>query len=50
MSIIGGNIVECCIINTTCELALPEPDGWKCNVEYDDETGYDEIVFERKTI
>ena len=50
MSTIGGHLVEGCIINTTCELVLLELDGWKCNVEQDDETGYDEIVFERETI
>ena len=49
MSTIGGHLVEGCIINTTCELVLLELDGWKCNVEQDDETGYDEIVFERET-
>ena len=50
LSTIGGHLVEGCIINTTCELVLLELDGWKCNVEQDKETGYDEIVFEREKI
>ena len=36
-------------INTTCELVRLELDGWKCNVEQDEETGYDETVFERES-
>lgn len=48
LSTIGGHLVEGCIINTTCELMLLELDGWKCNVEQDSETGYDEMMFERE--
>ena len=49
LSTVGGHLVEGCIINTTCELVLLELEEWSCGVEQDDETGYDEIVFERET-
>ena len=48
LSTVGGHLVEGCIINTTCELVLLELEDWKCSVEQDEETGYDEIVFERE--
>ena len=47
LSTVGGHLMEGCIINTTCELVLGVADGWRCGVEQDDQTGYDEIVFER---
>jgi predicted DNA-binding protein with PD1-like motif len=48
LSAVGGHLMEGCIINTTCELVLGVVDGWRCGVEQDEETGYDEIVFERE--
>ena len=48
LSTLGGHLMEGTIINTTCELVLLEPDGWRCGVEQDDETGYDEIVFQEE--
>ena len=50
LATVGGHLVEGCLINTTCELVLGVVDGWRCSVEQDEETGYDEIVFERKTV
>lgn len=50
LSTVGGHLMEGCIINTTCELVLGVVDGWCCGVEQDEQTGYDEIVFERETI
>ncbi len=47
LSTVGGHLMEGCIINTTCELVLGVVDGWRCGVEQDEETGYDEIVFVR---
>ena len=47
LSTVGGHLVEGCCINTTCELVLGVVDGWRCGVEQDAETGYDEIVFMR---
>lgn len=47
LSTIGGHLVEGCIINTTCELVLQELTGYGFGIEQDEETGYDEIVFEK---
>ena len=46
LSTVGGHLVEGCIINTTCELVVGVLDGWKIGVEFDAETGYDELIFE----
>ena len=46
LTTVGGHLVEGCIINTTCELVIGVLDGWRYGVEQDDETGYDELVFE----
>lgn len=48
LSAVGGHLVEGCIINTTCELVIGVPDGWRFGMEQDSETGYDELVFEKK--
>ena len=45
LSVIGGHLVEGCIINTTCELIIQEIMGWKYETIKDDKTGYNEIVF-----
>ena len=45
LSTIGGHLCEGCIINTTCELVIAEIPGTAIDVEFDDETGYDELVF-----
>lgn len=50
LTTLGGHLVEGCIINTTCELVLLELPDWRYGVEQDDETGYDEIVFERRDV
>ena len=44
LSVVGGHLVEGCIINTTCELVIGELDGWVYDVEFDAETGYDELI------
>ncbi len=44
LSTIGGHLVPGCVINTTCELVLMET-GFSYGVEFDPETGYDEIIF-----
>ena len=46
LSTIGGHLTKGCIINTTCELVIGILDGWRIGVEQDDETGYDELIFE----
>ena len=48
LSVIGGHLVEGCIINTTCELIIQEIIGWKYDTVNDSETGYKEIVFVKK--
>ena len=48
MTTLGGHLMEGTVINTTCELVLLELDGWRCGVEQDAETGYDEIVFQEE--
>ena len=50
LSTVGGHLMEGCLINTTCELVLGVVEGWRCGVEQDAETGYDEIVFEREEV
>ena len=34
-----------CIVNTTCELVIAEIPGTVIEKEFDDETGYEELVF-----
>lgn len=48
LSVIGGHLVEGCIINTTCELIIMEIKSFEFGVEQDEETGYDEIIFNEK--
>ena len=47
LSTVGGHLVEGCIINTTCELVIGVLDNWRISTEFDEETGYDELIFER---
>ena len=45
LSTIGGHLCPGCIINTTCELVLAELPGTAIETEFDEETGYHELVF-----
>ena len=45
LTTIGGHLCEGCIINTTCELVVAELPGTAIEKEFDEETGYDELVF-----
>lgn len=45
LSTIGGHLCSGCIVNTTCELVIGELPGVSCGVEYDPETGYEELIF-----
>ena len=47
LSTVGGHLVEGCIINTTCELVIGILDGWEIDKEFDEETGYHELIFKR---
>lgn len=44
LSVIGGHLVEGCMINTTCELVIGELRDYVYDVEFDEETGYDELI------
>ena len=44
LSVVGGHLVDGCIINTTCELVIGELADCVYDVEFDDETGYDELI------
>ena len=44
LSVIGGHLVAGCIINTTCELVIGELEDCAYDVEFDEETGYNELV------
>lgn len=50
LSTIGGHLCEGCIINTTCELVLGILDGWHIHTEFDEETGYDELIFREDSL
>lgn len=47
LSTIGGHLVDGTLINTTCELVLQELSGWEYDVKFDEQTGYDELVFKQ---
>lgn len=49
LSTIGGHLCPGCIINTTCELVIVELPGVAYGVEFDSETGYDELVFQKNS-
>ena len=48
LSTIGGHLCEGCIINTTCELVIAELPGTAIETEFDEETGYDELIFTQR--
>ena len=41
---IGGHLKDGCIVNTTAEIVLNIFDNIKFKREFDDKTGYDELV------
>lgn len=46
--VIGGHLLSGCLINTTCEVILAIMEEYSSHREYDEQTGYDEIVFTKK--
>ena len=50
LSVIGGHLVDGCIINTTGELVIGEMEGLEYDVEFDEETGYDELIIKETTL
>ena len=49
LSTIGGHLCSGCIVNTTCELVIAELPGIGYDVEFDAETGYNELIFLKNT-
>lgn len=47
---VGGHLEEGCLINTTCELVLGVLQEYESKRVFDENTGYDEIKFEKKVI
>ena len=45
LSCLGGHLCPGCIINTTCELVIGELPGVGIDVEFDAQTGYEELIF-----
>lgn len=45
MGTIGGHLCGGCIVNTTCELVIAELPGTVIEREFDEETGYQELIF-----
>jgi predicted DNA-binding protein with PD1-like motif len=45
LSTVGGHLCPGCIINTTCELVIAELPDTAIEKEFDEETGYDELIF-----
>ena len=44
LTVLGGHLMEGCIVNTTAEVVLLELDGGRFGAEWDGETGYDELA------
>jgi len=49
LTTLGGHLCTGCIVNTTCELVIAELPGICYGVEFDPETGYDELIFQKIT-
>ena len=45
--VIGGHLSDGCFVNTTAEIAIIEVDNYKLTREFDEETGYKELVVEK---
>lgn len=44
LSVFGGHLRSGCLVNTTAEIVLGEPEGVTFTREIDEQTGYDELV------
>lgn len=44
LTVVGGHLVAGSVINTTCELVIGVLEDCVYDVEFDEETGYDELV------
>jgi predicted DNA-binding protein with PD1-like motif len=48
LATLGGHLCEGCTVNTTCELVILELPGITIQKEFDPETGYDELIFQKE--
>ena len=44
---VGGHLSDGCFVNTTCEIVIIEVDNYKLTREFDESTGYKELVVEK---
>ncbi len=44
---VGGHLTEGCLVNSTAEICIIEINNYKLTREYDDTTGYKELVIEK---
>ncbi len=44
LTVIGGHMVEGCLVNTTCEIVIVELEKYEFNKFFDKNTGYNEIL------
>ena len=44
---VGGHLSEGCFVNTTAEVAIIEIDNYKLTREFDEDTGYKELVIKK---
>ena len=44
LSVVGGHMVPGCIVNTTCELVILAFDRYEFSKEFDQNTGYNELL------
>lgn len=47
LSTIGGHLQEGCLINTTAEIVLLAFDDYEFGAQFDEQTGYEELVVKR---
>ena len=47
-NVVGGHLVNGTIINTTCEVVLMEIENYDFSREFDENTGYNELVIRMK--
>ena len=45
LRVMGGHLVEGCVVNTTCELVIGIVSGYSINKVFDESTGYNELEF-----
>lgn len=46
-NVVGGHLSDGCYVGSTAEIAIIEVDNYKLTREFDEETGYKELVIEK---